>query len=416
MQNTHSTAVQELDVAIVGAGPAGACTAIGLRHSGLRVGVFDKAKFPRDKICGDALSIKVTEALKKLSPELPEKFERFSEKLCANAVKIVAPSYDCLELVFKPKKHFSGSALGYVSRRIDFDNFLVEQFCGAPNLSFYENTPVEAVEQHREYVELHAGKRIFRAKMVVAADGAHSLIAKRLANFKLDEHHYSAAVRAYIKGIADPRPENYVEFYLLKELRPGYLWIFPLPNGIANVGLGVLSAVLHKKRINLREKLIEILSSHPQLAARFRHATIIDGVKGFGLPLGSKRMNISGERFLLTGDAASLIDPLTGEGIGEAMLSGAFAAEHIRKCFEVQNFSAEFNKQYDKAVYNRLSPSFRLHYVLQKIAATPFLVNLLVRKVGRSEFLKDTVASMVENFELRKKLSRPSFYLRLLFE
>jgi hypothetical protein len=54
--------------------------------------------------------------------------------------------------------------------------------------------------------------------------------------------------------------------------------------------------------------------------------------------------------------------------------------------------------------------------VLQKIAATPFLVNLLVRKVGRSEFLKDTVASMVENFELRKKLSQPSFYLRLLFE
>ncbi|MFN3426443.1 MAG: NAD(P)/FAD-dependent oxidoreductase [Candidatus Thermochlorobacter sp.] len=409
-------AIEEVDVAIVGAGPAGASTAIGLKHTPLRVAVFDKAKFPRDKICGDALSIKISEAMRQLSPDLLEKFEHFTEKVCTNAVKIVSPSNDCLEIVFKPKKHFSGSTIGYVSRRVDFDNFLVEQFRNAPNITFYENTPIDEVEVHREYVELQAKGRIIRTKIAVAADGAHSLLAKRLANFKLDEQHYSAAVRAYIKGIADTRPENYVEFYLLRDLRPGYLWIFPLPNGLANVGLGMLSAALHKKRINLRQKLLEILRTHPQLASRFQHAEIVGDIKGFGLPLGSKRFHISGERFLLTGDAASLIDPLTGEGIGEAMLSGTFAAKHILNCFKAQDFSAAFNKQYDEMVYGRLMPSFRLHSVLQKVAATPFLVNLLVRKVGRSEYLKDTVAGMVENFELRKRLGQPSFYLRLLFE
>ncbi|MFN3385054.1 MAG: NAD(P)/FAD-dependent oxidoreductase [Candidatus Thermochlorobacter sp.] len=409
-------AIEEVDVAIVGAGPAGASTAIGLKHTPLRVAVFDKAKFPRDKICGDALSIKISEAMRQLSPDLLEKFEHFTEKVCTNAVKIVSPSNDCLEIVFKPKKHFSGSTIGYVSRRVDFDNFLVEQFRNAPNITFYENTPIDEVEVHREYVELQARGRIIRTKIAVAADGAHSLLAKRLANFKLDEQHYSAAVRAYIKGIADTRPENYVEFYLLRDLRPGYLWIFPLPNGLANVGLGMLSAALHKKRINLRQKLLEILRTHPQLASRFQHAEIVGDIKGFGLPLGSKRFHISGERFLLTGDAASLIDPLTGEGIGEAMLSGTFAAKHILNCFKAQDFSAAFNKQYDEMVYGRLMPSFRLHSVLQKVAATPFLVNLLVRKVGRSEYLKDTVAGMVENFELRKRLGQPSFYLRLLFE
>lgn len=409
-------AIEEVDVAIVGAGPAGASTAIGLKKTPLRVAVFDKAKFPRDKVCGDALSIKISEAMRQLSPDLPQKFEHFAEKVCTNAVKIVSPSNDCLEIVFKPKKHFSGSTIGYVSRRIDFDNFLVEQFRNAPNITFYENTPIDAVQVHREYIELQAKGHSVRAKIAVAADGAHSIIAKRLANFKVDDGHYSAAVRAYIKGMADPRPENYVEFYLLGDLRPGYLWIFPLPNGLANVGLGMLSAALRRKRINLREKLIEILRTHPQLASRFRHAEIVGDIKGFGLPLGSKRYNISGERFLLTGDAASLIDPLTGEGIGEAMLSGAFAAKHILNCFKAQDFSASFNKQYDEMVYGRLMPSFRLHSVLQKVAATPFLVNLLVRKVGRSEYLKDTVAGMVENFELRKRLGQPSFYLRLLFE
>ncbi|MFN3394308.1 MAG: FAD-dependent oxidoreductase, partial [Candidatus Thermochlorobacter sp.] len=129
-------AIEEVDVAIVGAGPAGASTAIGLKHTPLRVAVFDKAKFPRDKICGDALSIKISEAMRQLSPDLLEKFEHFTEKVCTNAVKIVSPSNDCLEIVFKPKKHFSGSTIGYVSRRVDFDNFLVEQFRNAPNITF----------------------------------------------------------------------------------------------------------------------------------------------------------------------------------------------------------------------------------------------------------------------------------------
>lgn len=411
-----SLPIEQVDVAIVGAGPAGASAAIGLRQTALKVAVLEKAKFPRDKVCGDALSGKVPEAMKLLSPELLEEFEQFPKKVYSTGVKIVSPGHDCLEIVFKPKRHFSGTTIGYVCRRVDFDNFLVEQFRNAPNITLYEETPVEAVSTHPDWIELQTPHKRFRAKMVIAADGAQSLLAKRLAKFQVDTRHYSAAVRVYVKGVADPRPENYVEFYLLKGITPGYLWIFPLPNGLANVGLGMLSSAVQKQRLNLREKLVELLQTHPLLQERFKTAEMVSDIRGFGLPLGSKRWNISGERFLLTGDAASLIDPLTGEGIGEAMLSGAFASQHVQKCFEAQDFSAAFNKQYDERVYRRLGPSFRLHHVLQKVAATPFLINLIVRKVGRSETLKDTVARMVEDFEARKKLSQPSFYLRLLFE
>jgi menaquinone-9 beta-reductase len=416
MSNTVSAlAVEPYDVAIVGAGPGGAMCALGLKNSGLRVAVLDKAKFPRDKICGDALSGKVSEALKLLAPELADEYERFSQKLSTTAVRIVSPSGDCLEIAFK-QNQYAGSALGHISTRLVFDNFLVDKLRGAANISLLENCSVKNIAPQKDFIDLHCSGRTIRASVVVGADGAQSLVAKRLANFTVDPKHYSAAVRAYVSGLRDERPENYVEFYILKDILPGYLWIFPLPNGMANVGMGVLSSALHKKRLNLREKLVEILSTHPLIAPRFKNATITDSVKGFGLPLGSKRFNISGERFMLVGDAASLIDPLTGEGIGEAMLSGGFAAKEILHCFEAQDFSAAAMKRYDDAVYGRLWNSFQLHAFLQKVAATPFIMNFLVRKVSRSPMMKDFLANMVEDFEARKQLANPSFYLKLLFE
>ncbi|KER09505.1 MAG: hypothetical protein HY22_11290 [[Candidatus Thermochlorobacteriaceae] bacterium GBChlB] len=407
--------VESYDVAIVGAGPGGAMCALGLKASGLRVAVLDKATFPRDKICGDALSGKVSEALSMHSPDLLKDFERFSEKLSTTALRLVSPRGDCLEIAFTPR-HYSGSALGHISTRLAFDNFLVEKLRGAPNISLLKSCRLNSLSVDATGAHLFCNNRIIKTKLVIGADGAHSLVAKRLANFTVDPRHYSAAVRAYISGIRDTRPENYVEFYILKDILPGYLWIFPLPNGMANVGMGILSSALHKQRLNLRDKLLEILSTHPLIAPRFKQATIVDGVKGFGLPLGSRRFQISGERFMLVGDAASLIDPLTGEGIGEAMLSGNFAAKQVLDCFEKNDFSAAAMRRYDDAVYGRLWNSFQLHSFLQKVAATPLIMNFLVRKISRSTAMKEFVASMVEDFDARKKLASPSFYLKLLFE
>ncbi len=413
--NPSSLPVESYDVAIVGAGPGGAMCALGLKASGLRVAILDKATFPRDKICGDALSGKVPEALSMHSPDLLKDFERFSEKLSTTALRLVSPSGDCLEIAFTPR-HYSGSALGHISTRLAFDNFLVEKLRAAPNISLLESCRLNSLSVDATGAHLFCNNRIIKTKLVIGADGAHSLVAKRLANFTVDPRHYSAAVRAYISGIRDTRPENYVEFYILKDILPGYLWIFPLPNGMANVGMGILSSALHKQRLNLREKLLEILSTHPLIAPRFKQAKIVDGVKGFGLPLGSRRFQISGERFMLVGDAASLIDPLTGEGIGEAMLSGNFAAKQVLDCFEKNDFSAAAMRRYDDAVYGRLWNSFQLHSFLQKVAATPLIMNFLVRKISRSTAMKEFVASMVEDFDARKKLASPSFYLKLLFE
>ena len=93
-------------------------------------------------------------------------------------------------------------------------------------------------------------------------------------------------------------------------------------DGKANVGIGMLSSHISQKKINLKVVLQKLIETHPQLKDRFINAKALESIKGFGLPLGSKKRRLSGDRYVLTGDAASLIDPFSGEGIGNAIRSG----------------------------------------------------------------------------------------------
>jgi flavin-dependent dehydrogenase len=116
------------------------------------------------------------------------------------------------------------------------------------------------------------------------------------------------------------------------------------------VGLGMLSSEVSKRKVDLKKALHDIIESKPELQVRFKDATPLEKSQGFGLPIGSKKRALSGDRFLLLGDAASLIDPFTGEGIGNALRSGRIAAGHIVKSFDNLNFSASFHKGYDNTL------------------------------------------------------------------
>jgi flavin-dependent dehydrogenase len=101
-------------------------------------------------------------------------------------------------------------------------------------------------------------------------------------------------------------------------------------------------------------------------------------VEGFGLPLGGIRRPLSGNRFLLCGDAASIIDPLNGEGIGNAMLIGYKAAQVIRNAFSKNDISAAFHSAYDDEINSTLLPELRQKLFLQKLFNRPWLINSLV--------------------------------------
>jgi len=165
----------------------------------------------------------------------------------------------------------------------------------------------------------------------------------------------------------------------------------------------------------MKEKMFEIIEKNPLFKPRFEGAKLEEGsIKGWILPVGSKRRKACGNGFVLIGDAAGLIDPFTGEGIANAMTSGQIAAEWIGKALKENNFSEPLFKQYEDAVWEILGPKMATSYKLQKLGRRKWLTNLVIGKAAKSKQIRETLASMLDNKEQRKKLTNSLFYLKLL--
>ncbi|MFM2225866.1 MAG: hypothetical protein RJA07_2068 [Bacteroidota bacterium] len=404
-------------VLIIGAGPGGAATALYLAKAGIECVLVDKAKFPRDKICGDALSGKVLDRLREINPELISAFEKMNVQVPCYGVEFVAPNLESIKLPFKKDFKTNKITPGFVAKRIDFDNFLIDEVKRQPLIHLYEETDIAsfALKDEKWLIKSNDGSFECLADIVIAANGAHSQFSKRIGKIEVEHQHYCAGLRAYYKGIEGLSEYNFIELHFLKEFLPGYFWIFPLPDGTANVGVGMRSDHVSSRKVNLKKEMLNIIETNPTLKIRFKNAELIDDIKGYGLPLGSKKRNISGERFMLVGDAASLIDPFTGEGVGNAMLSGKLAAMQTLDCIAKNNFTAVEMKNYDTAVNKELGDELQLSYRLQQLVNNKWLFNWIVRKANRSKLLQDTLINMFENLEVREQFKKPSFYFKLLF-
>jgi geranylgeranyl reductase family protein len=407
----------KFDVIIIGAGPAGIICALQLAKKNYHIALIEKKQFPKDKICGDALSLDVVNQLKLIDEKLYLKFLKFSNKIETYGVKIIAPNHQSFDIPFNYK---GKPRVAYVSKRKDFDNFLFNELKSFSNIKFFENTKVDNIDIVKKKVKVsfkdnHQKILVLESKIIVGADGTQSYVAKTLSNIKIDYRHYSAGLRVYYENVSDFNVGNFIELHFLKEILPGYLWIFPLPNNQANVGVGMLSKYVSKKKINLKSTLELIIKEHPQFKERFKNAKALETVKGFGLPLGNSKRNISGERFILLGDAAGLIDPFSGEGVGNAIRSARVGAEHIEKCFEINNFSKKQNLAYDKEIYKRMGKEFTVSRSLQKLCRYPKLFNFIVKKANNNKELRNFLIGTMEDVEKKKILTKPSFYYRLLF-
>lgn len=408
------------DVVIVGAGPGGATTAALAARAGLRTLLLDQAPaFPRDKVCGDAISGKSVDVLRRLGCV---EALRAAPQVTAWGVTFSGPYGDAVAIPFT-KTPDPAVAPGFVCDRVTFDALLLEQAradgaeirLGARVTGLlHEGRRVTGVR-----VRTGRGEETFPARVTVGADGAYSAVVRALAALgepgmaQLDERHYCAGLRWYWEGVEGFHPQHYIELHFVDEAIPGYFWMFPMAGGRANVGLGMLASEVKRRGVPLKA-LLERLVEHPRFRERFAAGRPLEKIRGWGLPLGSRPRRMAGDGWLLVGDAASLIDPFTGEGIGNAMVSGELAAAWARRAAATGDATASFLAGYEREVLAYLGSELRLSHGLQRLGRWKWLLNTVIAKASRSAEVADAISAMFDDESQRRRLLTPGFYARLL--
>ncbi|WP_307848317.1 NAD(P)/FAD-dependent oxidoreductase [Microbispora oryzae] len=289
------------DVVIVGAGPAGSAAALRARQlrPDARILLLDRASFPRDKACGDGIAAHARAELATLGlPDL------IADHRPARRLSVISPGgARVLATVARPN---------HVVPRLVFDARLVEAA---------RSRGIE-VRRHRVRALAHGGDHVVldgavRAGTVIAADGANSAVRRLIGIPASPDRHTAIAVRGY----ADVPADDDVQLIAMqREGWPAYAWSFPVGDGTANVGFGMLLPELRATGLPGREVL------HGRLARLLPHLPARD-LRAHHLPLSTGRPKPGAGRVLLAGDAGSFINPLTGEGIYYALLTGRLAAE-----------------------------------------------------------------------------------------
>ena len=413
-EKTVAMAPEDYDILITGAGPAGAVLALCLAPTGMKIGVIDKAGFPRNKICGDALSGKVMRVLSRLPDDALQEFQKIPGIVPCDGIRFVAPNLKHIDLPFHPSQSSGSMTGGYLCDRMTFDHFLINRFKAFKNLHFFQKERFVSAEEHPDAMMIFTENRCFRVKMLAGADGINSRVRKILNAEPVGKRHYCLGVRGYFENISGDTPDRLIELIFLKTVLPGYVWIFPSGDGRFNVGLGWRQDQVIRQKTALGPLLSDLVKSHPALAARFRYARQLTPIQAHLLPLGTARIRRSGHRTLLLGDAACLVDPFTGEGIGNAMASGEVAAETIRNCFLKGDFSDAALKNYDHHLHRRVVSEFKTSALLQRLAGFSWLFNFVVNKANKNSDLKELLTAIYTSEEAKKKLTRPGFYIRAL--
>lgn len=409
-------AENEFDILIAGAGPAGCTLALNLAPKGYRIGIIEKDIFPRHKICGDALSGKVLNVMKRIPGDVYTDFLRNVDKIPSWGIRFIAPNHHEVDIPFLLNREENHMPPGYVCKRNDFDNFMFDRLQDYSNIHIFQGERIERVTTHRDNVLANTANHEFTGKIIAGADGVHSTVRKFMHDATIDKHHFCVGIRGYYENVIGLHPENYIELIFLRRLLPGYFWIFPSTRGQVNAGFGMMQHRISRRRENLTHILEDIINHDPLIAPRFRSARLTAKPEAHTLPLGSFRLTRSGNRFILLGDAAFLVDPFSGEGIGNAMASGEIAAAILEDNFKTNNFTAEALKTYDTRIQKRFAQEFKTMTAMQQLAGSSGLFNFVVNKARNNREVRELLTAMFTNEDIRKKLIRPGFYARLLFK
>ena len=289
------------DVIVVGAGPAGSATARECASRGLSVLMLDRAEFPRDKPCGGGVTIRAAQLL-------PFDIEPVVERVIFG-----------VHLSVKRSKGFtrrSSQELTYLAQRSRLDTFLAERAVDA-GVTLRQHAPIAGVERHPTHVVVRTADGVFEGRALVAADGANGQTAK-MAGVDVDLFHGIALEANVTPNGEFPQEWEDVLGLDMGGMPGGYGWIFPKGDHL-NIGVGGWKYV----GPSLRAGLDELIRFYGFETSK------VWGLRGHHLPVRRSNATLVDGNLLLVGDAAGLIDPITGEGIFAAIWSGHAAARHL---------------------------------------------------------------------------------------
>ncbi len=357
------------DIIIIGAGPAGCTCALSLVNSGLKVLLIDKATFPRDKVCGDAIPGNALKTLKKVLPKAEQILNNYSLKQNINTSTLISAKGKKISITW------IGNAIN--STRKSWDNFLFNQVLLNKQIIVKQGCTIKTVTKIIDgFVAVDSNENTLTTKLLINAEGALGNIARQVNNNNIDYKNNAVAVRQYYKNLQAPHNDNL--FVLIKDYPQSYFWIFPLTNNLFNVGFGIVKNKKVNQQIDVKKVFQKIIETHFYLAPIFKNKIVLDDVAGFKLPLYQQSQNISDENYMLCGDVAQLIDPLQGHGIDKAMESGRLAGLHAELCFKQNNFTKIFMQQYNAQVYNSIGKELhRNKRIANLIMHKPFVVELI---------------------------------------
>lgn len=317
------------DAIVVGAGPAGSSTAIALARQGVRVLVVDKDLFPREKACGDGLTRRSVAALRRMGLE-----DRFAGARRIRGLRIIEHRRRS-EHLHEHSAGGEGPEHGLVVPRIEFDQVLIEaaQESGA---EFWQKTLVEGLLRDESgrvrglRTRGAGGTQELAADFVVVAEGSSGRLAAPLRRSSLGSSDRCFAVRQYCRGGGDVGSYYEVHFPVTdgRVPVPGYGWVFPVADGIVNVGAGVGYGRGFDAKIGVRQLyagFLETLRKTATYSALEECSPLI----GSSLRQGLVPDECVAPGLVLAGDAASLVNPFTGEGISYALESGELAGEAV---------------------------------------------------------------------------------------
>lgn len=414
------TSSQPYDLIIVGGGPAGATAGLYAHRAGLRALVLEKERFPRDKICGDAISGKSVAILHDLG--LLEKVRQLPGAVLGS-VLFGSPSHTDLAVDLKRYDYvdrLTNQVIPmecFVIRRHIFDHFLFTEMRAAGVEAeegfqvkelLYDSGAVVGVRGRAGNGEIAE----YRAPLVLGCDGFNSIVSRQAGLYKHESRHWLVALRCYYENVAGM--DDQIELHYLREVEPGYFWIFPLENGYANVGIGMVHKFLKKRRVDLKQALADVVSS-PAFRDRFADARPLEEPVGWNLPAGSKRRTVHADGVMLLGDAASLIDPFTGEGIGNALYSARTAVETAVAASEAGDYSARFLKCYGNRLWDALGDELKISTRMQQLARRKSLLNLVIDRAAGDPEMEELFSGMIANALPKRRFVNPLFYLKLLF-